>query len=77
MIEIAFQVGKQLGIIGDEIEFRQVSSKGQVGGRRPAIIQLLRKVFTRFSLKHITFIVLCAGYVYIDNLQKNLIRVIC
>ena len=74
MNEITFQVGKQLGIIGDEIE---VSYKGQVAGRRPAFVELLRKVVTSFSLKYAAFMVLCAGYVYIDNLQKNLIRVIC
>ena len=69
------QVAKQLSIIGDEIEFGQVTSNGQVlqpGGRRPAIVELLRKVVTSFNLKHGAFVVLCAGLVCRANiiLQK-------
>ena len=69
------QVAKQLSIIGDEIEFGQFTSNGQVlelGGRRPAIVELLRKVVTTFRLKHGVFVVFCAGLVLRTNiiLQK-------
>ena len=60
-----------MGIIGDEIEFGQLTSNGQVlepGDRRPAVVELLRKVVTSFTLKHVAFVVLCVGFVHTDNI---------